>query len=105
MATIISCTNKFDDVYNYNIKHNLEFENGFEVNVLVRVKETYREARINYNENDYPSEHDFDIDYDSFDIQFYNHSEIEQQTINEWIEKVKESGTFEDAFWNDYFEV
>jgi len=105
MSTVINCSHKFDDWYNYNIEKDIEDENGFEVNVLVRVNETYREARINYNDNDHPAEHDFKIDYDSFEIEFSNHLESEIKMINDWIEIHKQKGTFEESFGKSYYEV
>lgn len=105
MATIIRCTHKYDDVYNYNIEKDIEDENGFEVDVLVRVFTYYKPARILYDDHDHPAESGFKIDYDSFEIEYNQHSEPEKETIENWVSVHKDKGTFEDAFGKDYFEI
>jgi hypothetical protein len=100
MSTIISCSHKCDDVYNYNIEKDIEDDNGFEVNVLVRVNGWVDSQTMWQPENS-----GFGIDYDSFEVEFNNHSESEIKMINDWIESHKQKGTFEDAFGTSYFEI
>jgi hypothetical protein len=105
MSTVIRCLHKTDDWYIYNVQKDIEDEHGFEVDIWVRVNTYYVPARIINEYQDQPAEFDFKIDYDSFEVQFNHHSELEVKTINEWVEIHKEKGTFEDAFGKSWHEI
>jgi len=90
MSTVIRCIHKTEDWYIYNVQKDIEDEHGFEVDSLVRVN-----GWIDHETQFEPVNSGFKIDYDSFEIQFNHHSELEVKTINEWIEIYKENGSWE----------
>jgi len=104
MATLIDCRkHNYENFYTYTVSKDIDTddeENSFQVDIDVRVNEWCSpETRWE------PQDSGFDIDYDSFEIEFSNHSESEIKMINDWIELHKEKGTFEDAFGTSYFEI
>ena len=84
MATIISCKSlNYDNWHNYSISKDIDLddENSFEVDILVRVNE-WVDPETKFE----PVNSGFKIDYDSFEIQFNNHSESEKKMIENWID-------------------
>jgi hypothetical protein len=109
MSTIINCVkHKYENYYTFTVSKNIDDEddeNSFQVDIDVRVNESYTPARINHTDSDYPSEGDFKIDYDSIEIKHDKHSETEKKMIEEWVKIHTNRGTFEDAFGKSYFEI